>query len=170
MAIRLGMPQACNVYSEAIDPQFCGVCRCASSLLSCGDTIPRSIIASHDRWKPCVTMVAHENAGLTVGRMPPVQVKRDWNKITGCESGREEAGYGPEARLGSRICHSSDGSLCDYGAVTSEGLIVRSFHRQCQFHHRVIQEAGSAPLPLSEDVVGLIGQDVSGAKHVLSMV
>ena len=45
---------------------------------------------------------------------------------------------------------------------TSEGVIVRSIHRHCQFHLRVIQEAGSAPLPLSYDVVGLIGQDVSG--------
>ena len=56
------------------------------------------------------------------------------------------------------------------GAATSEGLIVRSIHRHCQFHLRVIQETGSAPLPLSEDVVGLNGQDVSGGKHVLSMV
>ena len=52
----------------------------------------------------------------------------------------------------------------------SEGLIVRRIRRHCQFHHRVIQEAGSAPLPLSECVVGLIGQDVSGAGHVLTMV
>ena len=89
------------------------------------------------------------------------QVNRDWDKITGCESPSEEAGHGPEARLGSRICHSSAGSLCDCGAATSEGLIVRSIHRHCQFHLRVIQEAGSAPLPLSEDVVGLIGQDVT---------
>ena len=29
------LPPACNVYSEAIDPQFCGVCRCASSRLQC---------------------------------------------------------------------------------------------------------------------------------------
>ena len=58
----------------------------------------------------------------------------------------EEASHGPEARLGSRICHSSDGSLCDCGAATSEGLIVRSTHRHCQFHLRVIQEAGYAPL------------------------
>ena len=36
MAIRLGMSPACNVYSEAIDPHFCGVFRCASSLLPCG--------------------------------------------------------------------------------------------------------------------------------------
>ena len=84
----------------------------------------------------------------------------------------EEAGHGPEARLGSRICRSNDGSLCDCGQLrlNSEGLIVRSIHRHCEFHLRVIQEAGSAPLPLSEDVVGLIGQDVSGAKHVLAMV
>ena len=38
MAIRLGMSPAFNMYSEAIDPQFCGVCRCASSLLPCGGT------------------------------------------------------------------------------------------------------------------------------------
>ena len=95
------------------------------------------------------------------------QVNRDWDKITGCESRSEEAGHGPEARLGSRICHSSDGSLCDCGAATSEGLIVRSIHIYCQFHLRVIQEAGSAPLPLSEDVVGLIGQDVSGGSTFL---
>ena len=95
------------------------------------------------------------------------QVNRDWDKITGCESRSEEAGHGSEARLGSRICHSSDGSLCDCGAATSDGLIVRSIHRHCQFHLRVIQEAGSAPLPLSEDVVGLIGQDVSGGSTFL---
>ena len=59
------------------------------------------------------------------------QVNRDWDKITGCESRSEEAGHGPEARLGSRICHSSDGSLCDCGAATSEDLIVRSIHRHC---------------------------------------
>ena len=98
------------------------------------------------------------------------QVNGDWDKITGCESRIDEAGHGPEALLGSRICHSSDGSLCDCGAAMSEGLIVRNIHRPCQFHLRVIQEAGSAPLPLSEDVVGLIGQDVSGGKHVLTMV
>ena len=98
------------------------------------------------------------------------QVKRDWNKITGCESRSEEAGPGPEARLGSCICHSSDGSLCEYGAATSESLIVRRIHRHCQFHIRVIQEAGSAPLHLSEYVVGVIGQDVNGAKHVLAMI
>ena len=34
------------------------------------------------------------------------RVKRDWNKITGCESRSEEVGHGPEERLGSRICHS----------------------------------------------------------------
>ena len=45
---------------------------------------------------------------------------------------------------------------------TSEGLIVRSIHRHCQFHLLLIQDAGSAPLPLNEDVVGLIGQDVRG--------
>ena len=31
--------------------------------------------------------------------VPRHQAKRDWNKITGCESPSEEAGHGPEARL-----------------------------------------------------------------------
>ena len=101
---------------------------------------------------------------------PAIFIKRDWNKITWCESGSEEAGHGLEARVDSRICHSIDDSLCCYGAATYECLIVRSIHRHCQFHLRVIQEAGSAPLPFSEYAVGLIGQDVSGAKHVLQMV
>ena len=80
---------------------------------------------------------------------------RETGKVTVYESRSEEAGHGPAARLGLRICHSSDGGLCDYAAASSEGLIARSIHRHCQFHLRVIQEAGSAPL------VGLIGQDVS---------
>ena len=54
-------------------------------------------------------------------------------------------------------------------AATYECLVVRSIHRHCQFHLRVIQEAGSAPLSISEDVVGVIDQDVSGVKHVLTM-
>ena len=107
---------------------------------------------------------------LVIPGQNTIDLARDSMDDTGCESRSEEAGHGPEARLGSRICHSSDGSLCECGAATSEGLIVRSIHRHCQFHLRVIQEAGSAPLPLSEDVVGLIGQDVSGWKHVLAMV
>ena len=56
------------------------------------------------------------------------------------------------------------------GQLPLKVFIVRSVHRHCQFHLRVIQEAGSAPQPRSEDVVGLIGQDVSGAKHVLTMI
>ena len=76
------------------------------------------------------------------------QVKRDWNKITGCESRSEEVGHGPEARLGSRICHSRDGSMCDYGAATSEGLIVRSIHRYCQFHPRWFKKRALRHCPL----------------------
>ena len=79
------------------------------------------------------------------------------------ETGIISLGVNPAARkpvtdqktkLGSRIGQCSDGSLCDYGAATSEGLIVRSIHRHWQFHLRLIQEAGTAPLPLSDDVVG----------------
>ena len=33
-----GLPLAMFIQIEAIDPQFCGVCRCDSSLLSCGGT------------------------------------------------------------------------------------------------------------------------------------
>ena len=76
------------------------------------------------------------------------QVKRDWNKITGCESCSEEVGHGPEARLGSRICHSRDGSMCDYGAATPEGLIVRSIHRYCQFHPRGFKKWALRHCPL----------------------
>ena len=47
-----------------------------------------------------------------------------------------------------RICHSSDGILRDYGAATSEGLIVRSIHRHCQFRLRVFLEAALCHCPL----------------------
>ena len=42
------LPPACNVNSEAIDPQLCGVCRCASSLNYYHAVAPRHWLAVGD--------------------------------------------------------------------------------------------------------------------------